>query len=46
MLLTWVSYSALILLFDEEFTHVYALATKRRMEPMDHATADKASRVA
>lgn len=46
VLLTWVYYSALILLFGAEFTHVYALATKRRVEPMDHATADKASRVA
>ena len=41
VLLTWVYYSAVILLFGAEFTHVYALATRRRVEPMDHAVHDK-----
>jgi membrane protein len=41
VLLTWVYYSAVILLFGAEFTHVYALATRRHVEPMDHAVHDK-----
>ncbi|HVS38991.1 MAG TPA: YihY/virulence factor BrkB family protein [Gemmataceae bacterium] len=40
ILLMWVYYSALILLFGAEFTHTYALATRRQVEPMDHAVAD------
>ncbi len=44
VLLTWVYYSAVILLFGAEFTHTYAMATRRRVEPMDHAVADKPRR--
>jgi membrane protein len=37
VLLTWVYYSALILLFGAEFTHVYARATRRYVPPTDIA---------
>jgi len=37
VLLVWVYYSALILLLGAEFTHAYALATRRRVPPSDHA---------
>ncbi len=46
VLLTWVYYSSLILLFGAEFTHVYAVATKHHVEPMDHAVPDKAAKAA
>ena len=38
VLLTWVYYSALILLFGAEFTHVYAVNT-RRVQPTENAQA-------
>ena len=41
VLLTWVYYSSLILLFGAEFTHAYALATRPKVEPMEHAVPDK-----
>jgi len=43
ILLVWVYYSAVILLFGAEFTHVYALATRRHVEPTEIAVRDKAS---
>jgi len=39
VLLTWVYYSALILLFGAEFTHVYALATRRYVHPTETAVS-------
>ena len=39
VLLTWVYYSALILLFGAEFTHVYALATRRYVHPTELAVS-------
>ncbi len=39
VLLTWVYYSALILLFGAEFTHVYALATRRHVHPTELAVS-------
>jgi membrane protein len=39
VLLTWVYYSAVILLFGAEFTHVYALATNRSVPPEEHAVS-------
>ena len=39
VLLTWVYYSALILLFGAEFTHVYALNTRWRIQPTENAVS-------
>ena len=39
VLLMWVYYSALILLFGAEFTHVYALNTRRHVAPTEHAVS-------
>jgi membrane protein len=39
VLLMWVYYSALILLFGAEFTHVYALNTRRHVPPTETAVS-------
>jgi membrane protein len=39
VLLVWVYYSALILLFGAEFTHVYALNTRRHVAPTELAVS-------
>jgi membrane protein len=39
VLLVWVYYSALILLFGAEFTHVYALNTRRHVPPTEIAVS-------
>ncbi len=40
LLLSWVYYSANILLFGAEFTQVYARSRGRRIEPNEHAERD------
>jgi membrane protein len=42
VLLVWVYYSAVILLFGAEFTHVYTLAVRRHVEPTEIAMKDRA----